>query len=69
MDRFFFFRAQTGQIRMESTPLPPSNFHTYVLRATHLEKVREAVEQAELGSGGLVYPGEFIRWLADNDQG
>lgn len=69
MSRFqhFWFIAQTSAI-FHTEPEAPTNFYVYKLDLAHLGKVKLAVENAEIGTAGLVYPAEFLAWLDRNDR-
>lgn len=66
MSDYFWFEAQTGNI-YHKPPAAPSNYHRYCLLNEHLAKVKLAVDNATIGSAGLQYPSEFLRWLERND--
>jgi len=61
-----YFTAQTGVWKLEA-PKAPSNYHTYELLFSNLGKIQMAVGAADVGSSGLEYPKEFLKWLEEND--
>jgi len=62
---YFYFEAQTGRIHLKA-PQAPSNFFRYTFDLKPLAKVKLLVEQAEVGSSGLVYPAGALAWLDAN---
>jgi len=61
-----YFTAQTGVWKLKP-PKAPSNYHVYELMFSNLGKIQMAVGAAKVGSSGLEYPKEFLKWLKEND--
>jgi len=61
-----YFTPQTGVWKLKRSKAP-SNYYTYRLPFKYLGRIQAAVRDAEIGSGGLEYPPEFLKWLEAND--